>query len=75
MLTWTKTGRDERGWKADGKGGRRYQIELRNQYILLPTVDGVKLVKCDTLADAQQIAWGYEAAFQQAERLAKAGAR
>lgn len=68
MLKWTKTGRDEHGWQAEGKGGRRYQIEMRKGFNVVPTVEGMTAVKYDTLEEAQEIAWGYECRFRQAER-------
>ena len=48
---------------------------MRAGFILLPIVDGMKLVKRDTLEEAQSIAAAYELAFRQADRLVKAGAR
>jgi hypothetical protein len=72
-LKWTKTGRDERGWQADGANGRRYQIEMRKGFLLLPTVGNMKLKTYDTLAEAQSFANAFETYFANADRLARKG--
>ena len=75
MLKWEPI-RGENGWQADGQGQRRWQITLPKRgtphFELVSNMADVRNTKHDTLEDAQQVAWGFEALLRLDDRL-KAG--
>lgn len=76
MLKWEPI-KGENGWQADGQGQRRWQITMPKRgtphFELVSNMAGTKITRHDTLAEAQQIAWGFEAAARTDDKLAKAG--